>query len=113
MHRSARLLASIALAAVAAAVAGCASTGGQQWPEGAFASGQTPRTEADWRNEMEAAGARYRADPKDTEAAIRYAQALRAIGQRAQAASVLENATIHSPNDQVLLGAYGRALADS
>src|SRR3954471_24769680 len=67
MHRSARLLASIALATVAAAVAGCASTGSQQWPEGAFASAQTPRTEADWRKEMEATGARYRADPKDTE----------------------------------------------
>lgn len=115
MHRSVRLFASVALSAtVATAVAGCASTGGsQQWPEGPFASAQTPRTEGDWRKEMEASGARYRANPKDTEAAIRYAQALRAIGQRAQAAAVLESATINSPHDQVLLGAYGRALADN
>lgn len=115
MHRSARLLASVALSAVvAAAMAGCASTGGnQQWPEGPFASAQAPSTEADWRKEIEVWGARYRAKSSDAEAAIRYAQALRAIGQRAQAASVLENATIHNPSDQALLGAYGRALADS
>jgi Flp pilus assembly protein TadD len=116
MHRSARFLASVALsAAVAVAVGGCASTGSSQWPEstGSVASAQTPRTEADWRKEMDGWGARYRANPKDSEAAVRYAQALRAIGQRAQAAAVLENATIHNPNDQTLLGAYGRALADN
>ena len=116
MHRSARLLASVALlTAVAAAATGCASTGSSQWPEssGPFASAQAPRTEADWRKEMETWGARYRAQPSDTEAAARYAQALRAIGQRAQAAAVLENATIHNPHDQPLLGAYGRALADN
>jgi Flp pilus assembly protein TadD len=116
MHRSARFLASVALsAAVAAAVAGCASTGSSQWPEssGPFASAPAPRTEADWRKEMETWGARYRAKPSDAEAAARYAQALRAIGQRAQAAAVLENATIRNPQDQSLLGAYGRALADN
>ena len=46
------------------------------------------------------------------DAAIRYAQALRAIGQRAQAAAVLEQAAIHNPKNTALLGAYGRALAD-
>jgi Flp pilus assembly protein TadD len=115
MFRSARLLSSAALCAlVACSLGGCASTGGsQQWPEGPFAAAQGPRTEAEWRKEMETWGARYRAKPSDPEAAIRYAQALRNIGQRAQAASVLENATIHNPNDQSLLGAYGRALADT
>src|SRR6185437_2090418 len=72
-----------------------------------------PRTEAEWRQEMETAGARYRADPSDGPAAIRYAQALRAIGQRAQAAAVLEQAAIASPGDRAVLGAYGRALADN
>ena len=114
IHRSARLLASVALStALVAAVAGCASTGGQQWPEGPFARAQGPRTEAEWRKDIETWGARYRDKPSDPEAAANYAQALRAIGQRAQAASVLENATIHNPNDQALLGAYGRALADN
>src|SRR6185312_9636605 len=57
-------------------------------------------------------GKRYRANPNDPNAAINYAQALRALGQRAQAVSVLEAASIHHPRNMTLLGAYGRALAD-
>jgi Flp pilus assembly protein TadD len=38
---------------------------------------------------------------------------LRATGQRAQAAAVLETAALHNPNNKPLLGAYGRALADA
>ena len=41
------------------------------------------------------------------------AQALRGTGQRAQAAAVLEQATISSPGNQTLLAAYGRALVDN
>ena len=62
---------------------------------------------------MDSWGERYRANPADPDAAIRYAQALRAIGQRAQAAAVLEQAAIHNPNNRAVLGAYGRALADN
>ena len=43
----------------------------------------------------------------------RYGQALRATGQRAQAAAVLEQATIANPGNKALLAAYGRALADN
>ena len=43
----------------------------------------------------------------------RYGQALRATGQRAQAAAVLEQATIAHPGNKALLAAYGRALADN
>ena len=57
-------------------------------------------------------GERYRANPSDPTAAINYAQALRATGQRAQAVAVLEQASIHNPKNMELLGAYGRALAD-
>ena len=57
-------------------------------------------------------GERYRANPSDPEAAINYAQALRGIGQRAQAVAVLEQASIQNPKHMGLLGAYGRALAD-
>ena len=35
-----------------------------------------------------------------------------AIGQRAQAVAVLEQASLHNPSNMALLGAYGRALAD-
>jgi Flp pilus assembly protein TadD len=46
-------------------------------------------------------------------AATNYAQALRGLGQRAQAASVLEQASLLNPRNMEVLGAYGRALADS
>ena len=42
-----------------------------------------------------------------------YGQALRASGQRAQAAAVLEQATIAHPGNKALLAGYGRALADN
>jgi Flp pilus assembly protein TadD len=57
-------------------------------------------------------GERYRADPRDPVAAINYAQALRGLGQRAQAVAVLEQASLHNTSNMELLGAYGRALAD-
>jgi Flp pilus assembly protein TadD len=60
----------------------------------------------------DSAGAQYRANPRDPDAAVRYAQALRALGQRPQAAAVLEQASMVSPNNKAVLGAYGRALAD-
>lgn len=93
--------------------AGCASTSNSTDTTGSIATAATPHTEAEWRQEMETTGARYRADPHDSDAAIRYAQALRAIGQRAQAAAVLEQAAIANPGDRAVLGAYGRALADN
>jgi Flp pilus assembly protein TadD len=71
------------------------------------------RGEQDSREDIRVFGDRYRANPRDAEAAIRYAKALRAVGQRAQAAAVLEQAAIHNPQSQAVLGAYGRALADN
>jgi Flp pilus assembly protein TadD len=71
-----------------------------------------PHTEADYRRDMNIWGARYRANPADPEAAIQYAQALRGVGQRVQAAAVLEQSAIHNPQNRAVLGAYGRALAD-
>jgi len=111
--RGARLLASAGVIALAIATAGCATNPSSPDVTGSIATDTAPRTEADWRREMTVWGPRYRANPKDAEAATRYAQALRGIGQRAQAAAVLEQATIQHPHNQVLLGAYGRALADN
>lgn len=65
------------------------------------------------RNDIEALGDRYRANPRDAAVALQYGQALRANGQRQQAAAVLEQATIASPGNKPLLAAYGRALADN
>lgn len=107
-----RLLTSVALASVLAGpLAGCKTTGTPETTGSINAS--TPRSEAEWHRVADVWGARYEKNPADAEAAYRYAEALRANEQRAQAAAVLEQATIHNPHNQVLLGAYGRALADT
>ncbi|UCF55193.1 MAG: tetratricopeptide repeat protein [Bradyrhizobium sp.] len=75
-----------------------------------------PRAEsapADPARAVETYGERYRANPKDADAALGYGQALRANGQRAQAVAVLEQATIANPGNKALLAQYGRALADN
>jgi Flp pilus assembly protein TadD len=97
---------------MAGAVAGCKTTGSVD-TTGSVASNPTARSEADWRRDSESLGQKFRANPRDADNAIRYAQALRATGQRAQAAAVLETAAIHNPGNSALLGAYGRALADA
>ncbi len=72
-----------------------------------------PGADADPRRAVEVYGERYRANPKDADAALRYGQALRAAGQRAQAVAVFEQATIAHSGNKVLLAGYGRALADN
>ena len=110
--RAARLLASAAVAAVLAlSVAGCKTTGDDI--TGSIAASNAPRSEADWRRQLEVWGARYREKPDDAEAAIGYAQALRATDQRAQAVAVLQEAAIRNPHNMQLLGAFGRALAEA
>src|SRR3954468_24245111 len=56
---------------------------------------------------------RFRANPKDADAALQYARALRATGQQSQAVAVLEQTTIANPSNKALLAGYGRALADN
>jgi Flp pilus assembly protein TadD len=105
----ARYLASAALTAVlAAGLGGCQTM--------SDVTGSLARREAapdDPHRAVELYGDRYRANPKDADAALAYGQALRATGQRAQAVAVLEQATIAHPGNRPLLAAYGRALADN
>jgi Flp pilus assembly protein TadD len=116
MYRpSARLLASAAVAA-ALALGGCSTiaTGPSSTDvTGSIRSETAPRSNVEWRQEMDSWGTRYRANPADPDNAVKYAQALRAVGQRAQAAAVLEQAAVHNPDNRAVLGAYGRALADN
>jgi Flp pilus assembly protein TadD len=105
----ARLLASAALTAIlAAGLGGCQTvsdiTGSLKPTAGAG---------ADPRGAVEAYGERYRANPADADIALAFGQALRASGQRSQAAAVLEQASIAHPGNKALLAAYGRALADN
>jgi len=109
---STRFLASAAAVGILAlTTAGCKTLG---MPEetGSINSTTSPASETDWRRESELWGDRYKANPRDGETAIRYAQALRALGQRSQAVAVLEQASIRDSSNRRLLGAYGRALAD-
>lgn len=111
MHPKSRrkyLLISTALMA-ALALSACKTTNSGE-TTGSVAS--APRTETDWRRDADIWGERYRQDQKNPEAGVRYAQALRATGQRTQAAAVLEQAAIYNPKNTAVLGAYGRALAD-
>jgi Flp pilus assembly protein TadD len=108
-HRLARLAASVAATAIiAVGLGGCQTmsdvTGTITKPDVA---------NADPKATVDVLGDRYRANPKDADAALAYGQALRANGQRAQAAAVLEQATIAHPGNKTLLAAWGRALADN
>jgi Flp pilus assembly protein TadD len=110
--RLARLLASAAVTALLAmSLCGCQTTMSD------VTGSLGPKAEAapvgDPQRVIDADGERYRANPKNADAAIAYGQALRANGQRAQAAAVLEQATIANPGNKAILAAYGRALADN
>jgi Flp pilus assembly protein TadD len=107
----ARLLASTAVTAIlAAGLGGCQTMSDIT---GSLTSKAEASPNGDPRNAVEVYGERYRANPKDAEAALAYGQALRATGQRAQAVAVLEQATIAHSGNKALLASFGRALADN
>jgi Flp pilus assembly protein TadD len=111
--RSARLLASAAIVVIiAAAAAGCQTTQSTD-TTGSLTLASADRSDADWQRDVEAYGQKYRDKPTDVEVALRYAQALRATGQRAQAVAILEQTSIRNPSNKVVLGEYGRALAEA
>src|ERR1700759_3633239 len=106
-----RLLASAAVTAIiAVGLGGCQTMSDVT---GSIKPKSAPSPDSDPRRAAEIYGERYRANPKDTDAALAYGQALRATGQRAQAAAMLEQATLTNPGHRPLLAAYGRALADN
>src|ERR1700743_334282 len=107
----ARLLASVAVTALlAAGLGGCQTMSDIT---GSISPKSSASAEPDARQAVEVTAERYHADPKNAEAALAYGQALRATGQRSQAAAVLEQATMPHPGEKALLAAYGRALADN
>jgi len=107
-----RFLASAAVAAMlAAGLGGCQTMSDVAGALTATKSEPAP-ADNDPQRLVEYYGDRYRANPKDADAALAYGTALRANGQRAQAAAVLEQACIAHPGDKALLAGWGRALAD-
>jgi Flp pilus assembly protein TadD len=109
----ARLLASAAVTAILAASLGGCQTMSDITGSLTSTTEASPNPATDPRRAVDAYGERYRANPKDAEAALAYGQALRATGQRAQAVAVLEQATISHPGNKALLAGFGRALADN
>jgi len=92
----ARLLASAAVTAILAAGLGGCQTMSDITGSLTSKAETSPSPDSDPRRAAEFYGERYRANPKDPDAALAYGQALRATGQRGQA-----------------VAGYGRALADN
>jgi Flp pilus assembly protein TadD len=117
-HFARFLLSAATVVILAAAAAGCQTmarssgdvTGSVGGPLGARAEAPAGR---DARSPVDGLGERYRANPRDADAALKYGQALRANGQRTQAVAVLEAATLANPSNKQLLATYGRALAEN
>ncbi|MES2750513.1 MAG: tetratricopeptide repeat protein [Pseudomonadota bacterium] len=108
-----RYLGSAAVAAILAiGLGGCQTARSPDITGSLIARAETAPDGAS-RSEIDGYGERYRANPRDAGAALRYGQSLRLNGQRQQAVAVLEQATIVNPGDKALMAAYGRALADN
>ncbi|PZA09115.1 hypothetical protein DNX69_25865 [Rhodopseudomonas palustris] len=107
----ARIATSAALSVgLAMMLAGCKTIG---MPDVTGSLGARAEAPADPQRMEQIAGERYRSRPRDPDAAIAYGNALRAIGQRAQAVAVLEKASLANPSNKAVRAAYGRALADN
>jgi Flp pilus assembly protein TadD len=107
-----RKIALAILLGVLSALGGCRDNGDVTGSIGA--TNQTlPSSDADLRAYAEDLAKRYDADPGEKVASINYAKALRALTRYSQAAAVMQAAAVRSPKDMEVLGAYGKALADS
>jgi Flp pilus assembly protein TadD len=98
-----------AVAFVALSTAGCLKTGGAEMTGGVDPQVSSP---GEWRRQADSLGRRFEANPGDAATALAYARALKGLDQKAQAAAVLEQAALRSPENADILAAYGKALAD-
>src|SRR3979411_3092153 len=109
----ARLLTSTALSAILVLGLCSCQTAGMSDITGSLGEKTEASSAADPLREVELYRDRFRANPKDADAALQFGKALRAAGQRSQAVAMLEQATIGQPDNKALLAGYGRALADN
>jgi Flp pilus assembly protein TadD len=112
-YRFPRLLRSAASSAILVLGLCSCQTAGTSDITGSLGEKAEASRAADPRREVESYRDRFRANPKDADAALQYGKALRVAGQRSQAVAVLEQATIAHPGNKALLAGYGRALADN
>lgn len=110
--RAARLLACTSALMLAVVLGSCQTPGLSDITGSIDEKAETNRA-SDPRRDLDAYQERYRSNPRDADAALKYGKALRATGQRSQAVAVLEQASIAHPGNKPLLAAYGRALADN
>jgi len=106
-----RRLAPAACVILAVGLSGC-QTSGPGDVTGSLGEKAEAKT-TDPRRDLDTYRERFKANPKDSEAALKYGKALRATGQKSQAVAVLEQASMANPSNQALLAGYGRALADN
>ena len=106
-----RMLAVATLAAAAAAVCGCQRFG--DVTASIPASAGTPADEAELRSYAENCRLRYERNPGEKSASIDYARALRALTRYGEAVAVMQTAAVKAPKDEMILGEYGKALADA
>jgi Flp pilus assembly protein TadD len=108
-------LGAVALAALllcAAPLAGCHDIGDVSGSIASIAQ-PLPSDDAGLRTYTEDWGKRYDASPGAKIASINYARGLRALTRYSEAAAVMQSAAVKAPQDFEVLGAYGKALADS
>lgn len=104
------------VAALGMSLSGCMTDGtvtGSIMKTSASREATTPEArDARWRELAARYAPAYEKNPNDPSTAYAYGVTLRALGQRAQALAVLEQASIRNPQQKQILAAYGRALSD-
>ena len=101
-------------ALLALALASCSTTGKDKMTTGSI---PTASKSLDTMNGSDLAqatltfGKAYDANPKDRDAGVNYANALRMSGRNDQALAVMQQVAINNPSDRGVLAAYGKAQA--
>ena len=95
----ARLLGSAAVLAVISVGLGGCQTAGMPDITGSLGARAEARASDNPKRAVDVYGEQYRANPKNIDAAMKFGQALRASGQRAQAVAVLEQANLTHPGN--------------
>ncbi|MCP1844387.1 Flp pilus assembly protein TadD [Bradyrhizobium sp. USDA 4524] len=111
--RARRLAGTVSAAILLIGLSACQTSGPSDITGSLGDTAEATPAPADPRRDIATYHERVRANPKDTDAALKYARALRATGQRAQAVAVMEQAVLAQPSNKALLAGYGRALADN
>ncbi|OCW58078.1 tetratricopeptide repeat protein [Hoeflea olei] len=107
-----RILGATCVAALALALAGCASK--SQLTTGSIPTLNKPlaaMNASELHSAAESVGRAYDRNPKDPAVGMQYASVLTMGGRADQALAVMQQVAIHNPNNRTVLAAYGKALA--